>query len=97
MRSGPSSRGSADPGGSTKFVSEWDVPQVLVRGPDGTPAYQLDWWRVVGNRADQLTLEVHLPKGWSWAADPPPETIALSADFTLTVPIDGAEDVDLSD
>ena len=54
---------SADPGDSTKLVTEWDVPQVLIRGPDGTPSYQLDWWRVVGNREDQPPWTFAYPKG----------------------------------
>jgi hypothetical protein len=88
---------SAPPGGTTTFVVEWDVPQLVVRGADGRLAYRLDWWRVVGNRKDRLNLNVQLPDGWSWAEKAPPETIKLQSDISGEWRIDGGTSVKLRD
>jgi hypothetical protein len=81
---------SAAPGGSTKLVVEWDVPQIVVRGRDGAPAYRLEFWRVVGSRRNRLELDVELPDGWKWAKKPPKRSYALQSDISGEWTIDGA-------
>lgn len=58
----------------------WHVPNLLVRGSNGTWQYSLRWWHIATNANDTLHLDIRLPDGWSWVGPPPPTTIRLDQD-----------------
>jgi hypothetical protein len=71
-----------EPRSESKFTVEWEVPQLVRQGPDGTWEYSLLFMRLPDHTGDVLELNVELPPGWRWAGDPPPNQVALDRDFS---------------
>ena len=72
---------AAPPLGEDSLFVAWEVPQLLLRRPNGDMEYRLTWLRNIGNRGDVLNLDVRPPEGWRWRDKPPPATVELTEDF----------------
>lgn len=65
---------------STAVRVVWEVPNLLIRKPDGAWEYRLRWMRIAAHTGDLLRLHVTAPEGWHWVGPAPPESSDLTRD-----------------
>ena len=72
---------AADAWGTTTVRVVREVPDLLVRRPDGRLVYRLTWKRVPLHDGDLLRLRVTPPAGWRWTHRGPPAINHLRRDL----------------